>query len=263
MLERLSQNPTITIAMKWILPALAVLLTACQKPAATLQYKITATRPHDKECYTQGLEFFNGRLFESGGQYGESTVREVNPETGEVIRKRPMAKNTFAEGLTIFNNELWVLTWKEHTVNVLEPDTFRFIRSHDLKGEGWGLTHDDKHLILSDGSSTIQFMNPKDFSVVKTITVKDGGREISQLNELEFVNGEIYANIYTTENIVRFSAETGKVTGWLDGSGLRKRLTPYPKSEVLNGIAHNPKTDRFLITGKYWPEYFEVEIREK
>lgn len=249
--------------MKWILPAIAIALTACQKPAATLQYKITATKPHDKECYTQGLEFFNGRLFESGGNYGSSTVREVNPETGEVLRKRPMAKNSFAEGITIFNNELWVLTWKEHTVNVLEPDTFRFLRSHDLKGEGWGLTHDDKHLILSNGGSTIQFMSPKDFSVVKTITVKDGSREISQLNELEYVKGEIYANIYTTENIVRFSAETGEVTGWLDGSGLRKRLSTPNRAEVFNGIAHDPKTGRFLLTGKYWPEYFEVEISEK
>lgn len=250
--------------MKWMLPALAAItLTACQKSAATLQYKITATRPHDKECYTQGLEFHEGRLFESGGQYGESTVREVNPQSGEVIRKRPMAKNSFAEGITIFNNELWVLTWKEHTVNVLDPDTFKFLRSHDLKGEGWGLTHNDQHLIMSDGSSTIRFMNPKDFSVAKTITVKDGDREIDRLNELEYVNGEIYANIYTTENIVRFSAETGKVTGWLDCSGLRKRLTPYQKTEVLNGIARDPKTGRFLITGKYWPECFEVEISEK
>lgn len=250
--------------MKWTLPALAALaLTACQKPAATLQYKIVATKHHDKECYTQGLEFHDGRLFESGGQYGESTVREVNPETGEVLRKRPMAKNSFAEGITIFNNELWVLTWKEHTVNVLEPDTFKFIRSHDLNGEGWGLTHDDKHLIMSNGSSTIQFLNPKDFSVVRTITVKDGSREIGQLNELEYLNGEIYANVYTTENIVRISADSGVVTGWLDCSGLRKRLSSPNRAEVLNGIARHPTTGRFLITGKFWPECFEVEISGK
>lgn len=248
--------------MKLLLPLLAVALTACQKPV-TLGYKIVATIPHDKDCYTQGLEFSGGRLFESGGQTGMSSVREVNPATGEVIRKRPLAKTVFAEGITLFNNELFVLTWKEKTAYVFEPDTFKFLRTHTYQGEGWGLTHDDQHLIMSDGTSTLRFIDPRDFSVRKTLVVKDGNRELDRINELEYVDGEIYANIYTTDRIARISAKSGKVTGWLDLSALRKQLTRPNRAEVLNGIARDPKTGRFLVTGKYWPQSFEIEIREK
>jgi len=248
--------------MKRLLPLIAVVLTACQKPA-TLGYKILATKPHDKECYTQGLEFSGNRLFESSGGYGSSTVREVNPATGEVIRRRPMAKNVFAEGITILNNELWILTWKEKTAYVFEPDTFKFLRTHTYDSEGWGLTHDGKQLIMSDGTSTLRFMDPRDFSVKKSIQVKDGGREIDQLNELEYVNGEIYANIYMADRIARISADSGKVTGWLDLSALRRQLAKPNRAEALNGIARDPATGHFLISGKLWPESFEIEITEK
>lgn len=246
----------------FLLPLLAVTLTACQKPAA-LGYKIVATRPHDPESYTQGLEFSGRRLFESGGGYGSSTVREVNPATGEVLRKRPMAKNIFAEGITLLNNELWILTWKENTAYVFEPDTFKFLRTHAYQGEGWGLTHDGTQLIMSDGSSKLKFIDPKDFSVKKTIEVKDGSQPVEQLNELEYVNGAIFANVYTTDRIARISPEDGRVTGWLDLSALRKQLPRPNRAEVLNGIAHDPATGRFLIAGKLWPTTFEIEITPK
>lgn len=245
-----------------LLPLLAVVLTACQKPAA-LGYKIVATRPHDPESYTQGLEFSGRRLFESGGGYGSSTVREVNPATGEVLRKRPMAKNIFAEGITLLHNELWILTWKENTAYVFEPDTFKFLRTHAYQGEGWGLTHDGTQLIMSDGSSKLKFIDPKDFSVKKTIEVKDGKQPVEQLNELEYVNGAIFANVYTTDRIARISPEDGRVTGWLDLSALRKQLPRPNRAEVLNGIAHDPATGRFLIAGKLWPTTFEIEITPK
>lgn len=249
--------------MKFILPlAIAVFLTACGKPAE-LTYQIVSTRPHDPECYTQGLEFSGGRLYESGGNYGRSTLREVDPATGAVLRKRPMAANVFAEGITILNGELFNLTWKENTAYVIEPGTFRFLRSHTYQGEGWGLTNDGKQLIMSDGSSKLKFIDPKNFSVSKTIEVTDGGRPIEQLNELEYAKGEILANIYTTERIARISPENGKVTGWLDLSALRKQLPRPNKAEVLNGIAHDPATGNFLVTGKFWPTMFEIRIAEK
>lgn len=249
--------------MKLLPPLLiAALLTACQKPAG-LAYQIVSTRPHDPECYTQGLEFSDGRLFESGGNYGHSTLREVDPATGAVLRKRPMAATVFAEGITILNNELFILTWKENTATVVEPGTFKFIRSLKYQGEGWGLTNDGRQLIMSDGTSKLKFLDPKDFSVAKTLVVKDGHREIDQLNELEHVNGVIYANIYTTGMIARISAETGKVTGWLDLSAIRNQLPRPNKADVLNGIARDPKTGNFLVTGKLWPKMFEIRISEK
>jgi glutamine cyclotransferase len=247
-----------------LLPLITLLLVACQKSApTTLQYRVIATRPHDPDCYTQGFEFSGKRLYESGGNYGLSTVREVDPANGAVLRKRPMAKNVFAEGITVLNGQLWVLTWKEHTAYVLEPDTFKFIRTHTYQGEGWGLTNDGSQLIMSDGSSRLAFIDPKDFSVKKTLQVKDGVREISQLNELEYVNGEIFANIYQTGKIARISAKDGHVTGWLDLSGLRNQLPSPNRAEVLNGIAYDAATGHFLITGKHWPCMFEIETTGK
>ena len=240
----------------------ATLLAACDKSPATLKYEVLSTRDHDPECFTQGLEFHGERLFESGGHYGNSTVRETDPATGKVLRKRPMAKSIFAEGITIFNDELWILSWKENTAYVLEPDTFKFIRTHKYEGEGWGLTHDAKHLIMSDGSSTLKFVDPTDFSIKRTLEVADGKRPVNQLNELETFNGEILANIYQTDRVARISPETGKVTGWLDLSALRRQLPTPNRAEVLNGIARDPATGHLLVTGKKWPKMFEIQISE-
>jgi len=246
--------------MKTILiPVLAVILSACGKPEI-LTYKIISTRPHDPESYTQGLEFYGKNLIESSGGYGNSNVREANPTTGEVLRKRPMAKNVFAEGITLLNNEMFVLTWKENTVTVLEPTTFKFIRSHTYQGEGWGLTNDGKQLIMSDGTDKLKFIDPKDFSVKRTIRVTNDGKPVERLNELEIVKGQIFANIYTTSDIVRISPDSGKVTGQLDLSALRKRLSLPNQADVLNGIALDASTGRLLVTGKLWPNLYEIEI---
>lgn len=244
-----------------LLPLL-LLLASCKR-AKELPYRVVSTRPHDAQCYTQGLEFLGDRLFESGGGYGLSTIREVNPQTGEVLRKRPMARPVFAEGLTILDNELFVLTWKEKTAYVFEPDTFRPIRQHGYEGEGWGLTHNGSELIMSNGSSTLRFLHPKTFATTRTLTVTEGSREIDQLNELEYVDGTIFANIYISDRIARIDAKTGRVTGWLDLSALRKKLPRPHNAEVLNGIAHDPATGRFLVTGKLWPKMFEIEIGSK
>ena len=239
-------------------------LASCQKSApARLAYQVISSRPHDGGAYTQGFELSDGRLFESTGQYGESTVRELEPATGKILRKRPLAKQVFGEGLTIHNKEVWVLTWKENTVNVLEPETFKFIRSHSYKGEGWGLTSDGTQLIMSDGSSDLKFINPKDFSVVKSLPVMDGSSPVRNLNELEWINGEIFANVYMTDRIARISPSDGQVTGWLDLAGLRNQLTKPNHAEVLNGIAYDKSSGHLLVTGKYWPQMFEIKLSEK
>jgi len=253
--------------MKYLLTLAAIAcsgLTSCQKSAPEhLGYQIVSVRPHDPTAYTQGLQLTGGRLFESTGMYGESTLRELEPTTGKIIRKRPLAKTVFGEGLTIIGKEMWVLTWKENTVYVFEQDTFKPIRSHTYKGEGWGLTSDGTELVMSDGSSDLKFINPKDFTVVKTLEVKDGNHKIKNLNELEWIDGQIYANIYMTDKIARISPEDGQVTGWLDLAGIKNQLPQPNHAEVLNGIAYDPASGHLLITGKYWPQMFELKVGKK
>jgi glutamine cyclotransferase len=249
--------------MRYLIPFVtAVLLTSCSDKPVKLNYKILSVRPHDPECYTQGLEFRGKNLIESSGGYGLSTIREVDAASGAILRKRPMAKNVFVEGITQLNNEIWILTWKEHTAYVFEPDTFKFLREHKFKGEGWGLTNDGKFLIASDGSNVLKFINPTDFSVKRTIEVKRGNRAVSNLNELEMVKGQIFANIYLTDEIVRISPEDGKVTGTLDLSALRKQLPGPNRAEAMNGIALDPSTGNLLVTGKLWPKMFEIQVTE-
>ena len=239
-------------------------LSSCQKSAPdTLAYQIISTRPHDDSAYTQGLQLLDGRLYESAGQYGESALREIDPATGKVLRKRPLAKTVFGEGLTILNKEMWVLTWKENTAYVFDPETFKPIRSHTYQGEGWGLTNDGKQLIMSDGGSDLKFIDPKDFSVVKTLPVKDGTTSVKNLNELEMVDGQIFANIYQSDRVARISPETGLVTGWLDLKGLKHQLSSPNRADVLNGIAYDKATGNLLVTGKYWPQLFEIKISKK
>lgn len=241
-----------------------LVLTSCQKSSPDqLGYQIISTRPHEATAYTQGLQFNGSRLFESTGMYGESTLREIEPATGKVLRKRPLAKTVFGEGLTILGDEMFVLTWKENIAYVFEPDTFKPVRTHEYKGEGWGLTNDGKQLIMSDGTSMLKFINPKDFSVLKTLEVKEGKNPVKNLNELEWVDGQIFANVYMTDKIVRISPEDGQVTGWLDLAGLRKQLTKPNRAEVLNGIALDPATGNLIVTGKYWPQMFEIKVAKK
>ena len=246
------------------LVAILIALTACQKSQPDLLgYQIISTRAHDDTSYIEGLQWVEGRLFESAGLYGASTLREVEPATGKIIRKRPMAKTVFGEGLTVMGNEMWVLTWKENTAYVLELDTFKPIRTHPYEGEGWGLTNDGGQLIMSDGSSTLRFIDPKDFTTTKTLEVVDGKSPVTNLNELEWIDGQIFANIYQSDKIARISPQDGRVTGWLDLAGLRRYLSQPNRAEVLNGIAYEKSTGHLLVTGKFWPQMFEIKVTKK
>jgi glutaminyl-peptide cyclotransferase len=255
--------------LKSVTSALVVLISlsaGCDNRAENprkISYKIVSTIPHDPNAYTQGLQIDGDRLLESTGMYGASSVREVDPKTGEVKKKRPLSNQVFGEGLTLHDGKLWVLTWKEKTVYVLDPTTFKLQSQFSYEGEGWGLTSDGKYLIMSNGSDILNFRDPKNFAVVKSIEVKFQGKPVRQLNELEFIDGEIFANIYMTDRIVRIDPKTGSVTGWLDLGVLRSHLSRPNRAEAFNGIAHDEKTGRLLVTGKYWPQMFELELGEE
>ena len=244
---------------------LVILATAgCAKKSvapANLTYEIVSVIPHDPDAYTQGLQIAGGRLLESTGQYGQSSVREVNRENGAILRKRNLPAHVFGEGLTLIGDELWVITWQEKTAYVLDPSSFRTLRNHTYEGEGWGLTHNGSELIMSDGSATLKFRSPKDMAVKKSLSVTEQGRPQKQLNELEFIKGSIFANVYTTDRIARIDPDSGEITGWLDLSALRAQLPKPNRAEALNGIAYDAETGNLLVTGKYWPRMFEIKLR--
>lgn len=222
-------------------------------------YTVVQEFPHDPDAFTQGLVWENGILWESTGRYGESSIRKVDLKSGDVLKKVALDDKVFGEGLTLFNDELFQLTWKAGIVYVYDRD-LKKIREYHYEGEGWGLTHDDKFLIMSDGTAKLKFLDPKTFEVVSTITVREGQRRIGQLNELEYVEGNIYANQWGSDLIYEIDPTTGAVTGIIDLTGLwpsRER----PKEGLLNGIAINLKTQKMLVTGKLCPKIYEVELR--
>ena len=222
-------------------------------------FQVVNTFAHDKQAFCQGLDFDGKTLFESTGRYGQSSVRRVNLETGEVDKLLNLDDRLFGEGLTLFEDKVIQLTWKGRLGYVYDATTLELQRTFRYDGEGWGITHDGNQLIMSDGSDKLRFLDPASFSVVRTIQVKDRGRPVRNLNELEYVRGEILANVWHSHRIAMIDPETGKVNGWIDLSDLQSRLSD-PEA-VLNGIAYGD--GRLFVTGKNWPELFEIELIEK
>lgn len=223
-------------------------------------YRIVHTYPHDRQAYTQGLLYENGYLYESTGLNGRSTLRMVDLESGRVLQRADVGAQYFAEGLAAWDSTLIQLTWQSHVAFVYDRFSFRLLKTLHYDGEGWGLTQDSKNLILSDGSATLRFLDPKTFHEVRHIVVKDRGEPVAQLNELEYVQGEIYANVWHTDRIARISPANGRVLGWIDLTGL---LAPGQASDpeaVLNGIAYDAAHDRLFVTGKLWPSLFEIKV---
>lgn len=242
-----------------LLPLL--LISACKPKGEPLAWELVDTHPHQTDCYTQGLEFYEDVLFESGGQYGQSKLRRVDPETGEVLKERRLPAQIFSEGLTVVGDDLWLLTWKAGKAYVFDRESFELKQTHNYQGEGWGIAHDGTHLIVSDGTSTLTLRDPADFSRIGKLEVTRDGKPQEALNELEHVDGVIYANVYQKDEIVRIDAKSGKVTGVLELSELRKRLVEEEtRAEELNGIAHHPETGHLWVTGKYWSEIFEIKV---
>ncbi len=238
-------------------------------PIPVYTYEIVKTYPHDPNAFTQGLIFHNGVFYESDGEYDESKLRKVEVETGKTLQKYDVPREYFAEGLTLFNDKLYQITWREKTAFVYDLN-FKLLKELKYNGEGWGLTNDGTHLIMSDGTHVIRFVDPETFDTVKTLVVKDeNGRPIYKLNELEYVKGEIWANIWHSEDIgkpnyvARIDPKTGALLGWIDLGGISPGDVAADSENVLNGIAHDPATDRIFVTGKRWKKLFEIKLKAK
>ena len=223
--------------------------------------KVEETFRHDAGAYTQGLFFFKGKLYESAGQYGESTLREVDLQSGVATRRFQFDRRIFAEGACVLNCRIYVLSWKEHTCFVFNPENFNKLGSFRYNGEGWGLTTDGKSLIMSDGSNVIRYRDPKTFQVTKEIKVKINGRDLEYLNELEYIDGKIWANVYGSDAIVIIYPATGVVTATVDCSGLLPANLRKPSTDVFNGIAYNPADGGIYVTGKYWPRLYRISLK--
>jgi glutamine cyclotransferase len=223
--------------------------------------RVVNSFPHDRNAWSQGLTVDeDGTLIEGTGLYRESTLRRVELETGRVLEKVNIDGRMFGEGVTVMGERIFQLTWREKTGIIYDRKTLREIGRFRLEGEGWGLTHDGTHLIVSDGSSTLTFLDPDTFAVVKRLRVTSGTRAVPQLNELEYVEGEIFANIWHQDYIVRIDPKTGRVTGSVDLSRIYPRRDRAHREHVLNGIAYDPAKKRLFVTGKNWPKLYEIEI---
>ncbi len=249
------------------------LLAGCQPTAQTTAptakaaaapthytYEVVNTFPHDRGAFTQGLVFLDGRMFESTGLNGESSLREVDLATGKVLRQRTVSSQYFAEGLAILGDKAYQLTWQDNKGFVYDRDTFQPIKEFSYTGEGWGLATDGHALILSDGTNQLRFLDPETFAVQRTIDVRLDGKPVNDLNELEYIQGEIYANVWQTNYVVRINPANGDVVGVIDFSGLLSRQDYNSETDVLNGIAYDAAHDRLFVTGKKWPKLFEVRL---
>jgi glutamine cyclotransferase len=226
-------------------------------------YEVVQAWPHDPAAFTEGLLFRNGDLLESTGLNGQSTLRDVDLTTGRVLKEISVPAEYFGEGLTVMGSYAYQLTWKNGVGFIYDADTFQSEGQFTYTGEGWGLTTDGHWLILSDGTSRIRFIDPSTFQVVRTIDVTEAGQPVERLNELEWVKGEIFSNVWMTDEIMRIDPATGKVRGVIDLSGLLPPGDRRPDTDVLNGIAYDDAHDRLFVTGKRWPKVFEIRLKQK
>ncbi len=228
-------------------------------PPEIFTYMVVNTYPHDPEAFTQGLVFKNGVFYESTGLFGRSSLREVDIETGNVIRSIALPSRYFGEGIVIFKDKIIQLTWRSQVAFVYELDSFKLIGKFNYEGEGWGITHDGERLIMSNGTATLYFRDPETFMEIGRVKVFDNNGPVTMLNELEYIAGEVYANVWQTDRIARIDPETGRVKSWIQLNGLlgpgQNRL-----ANVLNGTAHDKDGDRLFVTGKLWPSLFEIII---
>lgn len=235
----------------------------------TYSYEVVRTYPHDISAYTEGLLFHEGRFFESTGEVGKSDIREVELETGRVIRKRDLTgkdKNDsgyFGEGIIIAGDKLIELTWKSEVAFIYDWKTFEPKGQFKYQGEGWAFTTDSTSLIMSNGSSALVYRDPKTFEVTRTIKVTDHDMPVEKLNELEWIKGEIWANVWESEQIARIDPATGKVLGWIDLSGIHAAADRNGNEDVLNGIAYDAKADRIFVTGKRWSKLYEIKLKQR
>lgn len=226
-------------------------------------YEIVNVFPHDSKAFTQGLEYRGGFLYEGTGLHGQSSLRKEELETGKVLQEVNLPERYFGEGITVINGRIVELTWQSHEGFVYAQPTFRMLRDFQYPGEGWGLANDGKFIYMSDGTSSIRVLDPSTLAEIRRFTVHEGGRQIVRLNELEWVRGELFANVWTTDRIVRISPQDGRVVGWIDLTGLLPPQDRTQNVDVLNGIAYDSMGDRLFVTGKLWPKLFQIKLRRE
>jgi glutaminyl-peptide cyclotransferase len=246
---------------------LLVLVPAAQSighELVTYGYRVVNVYPHDSNAFTQGLFFRDGKLYESTGQYGSSSIRRVSLTTGEVLKKYDLAGQYFSEGIVDWNDRLISVTWRSGMGFVFRLDDFSTLETFRFAGEGWGLTRDNSHIIMSDGTEKLRFLDPETFAEEKTLSVSLRNRDLLYLNELEWIEGAIFANVWQSNWIVRINPDSGDVTGLVDLSGLLPESDRIPgHTDVLNGIAYDSARKRLFVTGKNWPSLFEIVLIEK
>jgi glutaminyl-peptide cyclotransferase len=226
-------------------------------------YEIVHVYPHDPLAYTQGLFYLNGLLYEGTGLNGRSSIRKVRLETGEVLEKHEIGEEYFGEGIVNWKDRLLEITWRSQTGFIYDLASFASRGQFSYPGEGWGLTQDGKRIIMSDGTSELRFWDPETLREVGRVMVTDDGRPVPELNELEWIKGEVYANVYQTDRIARIDPSSGKVVGWIDLAGILSAADRDRQVDVLNGIAYDANGDRLFVTGKLWPKLFEIRLVKK
>lgn len=242
---------------------LSVFMGACTD-ASVRHYRleVVAEYPHDTESYTQGLFFHEGQMYETTGLHGKSTLRKVDLETGKPVVRLDFGQKYFVEGSVVLNDNLYILTWESKVAFVYDADSLKYKSTWSYPREGWGITTDGKQLIASEGSSILYFMDEK-FSLQRRVYVKHEDRPVMWLNELEYINGRIWANVYTSDEIVIINPKDGRVEGVIDCRGLLPKELHDANTDVLNGIAYNPETKKIYLTGKNWPKLYEIRLIEK
>ena len=226
-------------------------------------FRIVRSFPHDSNAFTQGLAYYDGFLYESTGLKGHSSLRKVRLETVEVIQRVDLPSELFGEGITLLKNQVIQLTWQSHTGFVYRLSDFRMLRQFSYSGEGWGLATDGRQIFMSDGTSEIRVLDPVTLAEKRRFTVHDGNKSVKELNELEFIDGELFANVWQTDRIARISPQNGDVVGWIDLRGLLSPVYQLGPGAVLNGIAYDSLGKRLFVTGKLWPKIFEIQLVHK
>ena len=243
--------------------ALAACLLSAQCAGAAapiLSYKVVAEYPHSTDSYTEGFLYLDGLFYEGTGIAGRSALLAIEPETGKPLQKRALAPQYFGEGIVNWGPNIYQWTWQSHVCFVYDRFSFRMIKQLSYTGEGWGMTRTTKEIITSDGTATLRFRDPDTFKETHHILVKDGSKAIEELNELEFIKGEIYANVWHSDLIARINPHDGHVISWIDLTGLLPADQKINDESVLNGIAYDARRDRLFVTGKQWPKVFEIKV---
>ncbi len=258
-----ARYPSLLKSYSALAAAMATVAFACQVSGAQSDFEVLRRFPHDTAAYTQGLLYADGQLYESTGQLGRSQVRRVDLETGQVQASVRLPNDRFGEGLALLGDKLYQLTWQTNVGYVYEASTLVLVDSFAYEGEGWGLATDGTSLIMSDGTAKLRYLDPETFEVTQEVNVNDQGSALTSINELEYVNGSLYANIYQSDRMVRIDPVTGEVKAWFNLRGLLPSEDRSRNTDVLNGIAYHEGTGNLLVTGKFWPALFEIRLVEE